>query len=286
MKKNKGLDAFNEYYQSVWQDRWPALQEALLKEGTRVYRQNHWQKTETHSQEFLPGCYLEEENERGEGLYPFYYMDPASVIVARNLKVEPGAKVLDMCAAPGGKSLILFEQMQGQGLLVCNELSRNRKERLKRVLSEYIPSEKLSNVDVRGFDGNKYGIHQKEEFDYVLLDAPCSGERHLIETPSEMAKWSKKRTQRLAQGQYSLLCSALLACKPSGEITYSTCSLSHLENDGVIEKILAKKGQSVELLEEFENYNFGERTKYGMIFLPDQCGFGPLYMARLRKICK
>jgi 16S rRNA C967 or C1407 C5-methylase (RsmB/RsmF family) len=282
-KKVKGEEAFHQYYSEVWKDRWQSLKDALFANGKKVFRKNKWVESQTHSDEFIPECFLDENNESVNDLMPYYYMDPASVIVARNLNVKPGSKVLDMCAAPGGKSLILFEQMNGEGTLVCNELSRNRKERLRRVVGEYIPKELRDHIDIRGFDGNKYGIHQKDEFDYVLLDAPCSGERHLMETPSELAKWSKKRTQRLSTNQYSLLCSALLACKSGGEITYSTCSLSDLENDQVIKKLLDKKGEQVELITEFENFGFGEKTECGMIFLPDECGFGPLYMARLRK---
>ncbi|WP_157680614.1 RsmB/NOP family class I SAM-dependent RNA methyltransferase [Bacteriovorax sp. Seq25_V] len=286
MKKIKmsGPELFESYYKSVWLDRWDKLKDAFKGEGQKVYRANVWAKPKTGSKEVIPGCFESEEIAvTEEGIKNFYLMDPASVIVARNLDIIPNSRVLDMCAAPGGKSLILFEKLIDGGELICNELSRTRKERLRRVIGEYIPEDERVRIDIRGFDGNKYGIHLKDEFDYVLLDAPCSGERHLLDSPTELEKWSEKRTKRLALNQFSLLCSAFLTVKSGGEIVYSTCSLSPLENDDVIEKLIAKKGDEVEILPPLETYGLGESTKYGQIFLPDQCGFGPLYFCRLKK---
>lgn len=278
-----GSELFENYYSSVWQERWPGLKSSILSESKKVYRRNIWSDVRPSSNEIIPDCFENESILVDGGVKDFYLMDPASVIVARNLDVKENSKVLDMCAAPGGKSLILFEALKDGGELVCNELSRARKERLKRVLAEYIPELELQRIDVRGFDGNRYGLYLKDEFDYVLLDAPCSGERHLLENEEELSKWSEKRTKRLSLNQFSLLCSAMLTLKPGGELVYSTCSLSPLENDDVIEKLLLKKQFEVEILPALETYGFGEATKYGHLFLPDKCGFGPLYFCRLKK---
>ena len=204
--KISGEDKFNEFYRSHWKERWESLKESLLKERNKVYRKNKWVQSHPKSKEVIPSCFSSEEILEVNNLKNFYFMDLASVIAAKNLQVSEGMKVLDMCAAPGGKSLILAEMMNAKGLLVLNELSRNRRERLKNVVREYIPEDLQEFIDIRKYDGNQYGIHLKDEFDAVLLDAPCSGEEHLINSPSQLEKWNVKRTKRLAQNQYSLLC--------------------------------------------------------------------------------
>lgn len=281
----KGPEGFEYFYSQMWGARWNSLKDSFTKKEEKAYRRNKWFSGEfIDSDELIPGVYAKGEVAESKDLKSHYVMDAASVIVARNLKPTPGAKVLDMCAAPGGKSLVLFEEMEGKGHLVLNELSRNRKERLRRVVSEYVPQEMREIIDIRGFDGNKYGLNLKDEFDFVLLDAPCSGERHTLNDQKYLNMWSKKRTRNLAGLQYSLLCSALLTLKSGGEVLYSTCSISSLENDEVIAKVLKKKGDQVELVHDLDTFGFGEKTEYGTIFLPDKEGsIGPLYMCKLRK---
>lgn len=230
-------------------------------------------------------------SEDAEGLSTTYILDPASVIVARALEVKRTDTVLDMCAAPGGKSLIIAEEMffntlqpeSEIGQLVSNEMSESRRVRLIKVFQEYIPREHRDFVHVRGLDGNQYGLRNPDTFDRVLADVPCSGERHLFENSSELALWSEKRTKNLSVRQYSLLSSAWLACKVGGRIVYSTCSISPLENDGVVAKLVKKRGVGVLRPDFIETYDFIEETEYGYRILPDGCGFGPMYFAVLQK---
>ncbi len=283
-KKISGSEKFNEFYVNTWGERWRGLKKSLLEQKVKTYRKNGFINPKTKSSEVIPSCYDKEELSNELGLEHFYYMDLASVIAAKNLKVSKGSKVLDLCAAPGGKSLILAEALNGTGELVLNELSRSRRDRLKRVIDSYVPEQLKGNIDIRKYDGIKYGLNLKDEFDFVLLDAPCSSEDHVISKEAELDKWSVKRTKRLAALQYSLLCSALMTVKPGGEILYSTCSISPLENDGVIEKLLKKKEGQVEVLREYELYGYGEETEYGIAFLPDRDGIGPIYFSRLKKL--
>ena len=120
----------------------------------------------------------------------------------------------------------------------------------------------------------------------MLVDAPCSGEKHLLETKSELDQWTPSRTKKLASRQYSLLCSALLTVKPGGVITYSTCSISPLENDGVIERILKKKPDQIESVSDSNSIpDFVEKTEFGYQIMPDQSGgFGPIFWSVLRRI--
>ena len=275
--------SFNEYYSSLYKDRWPILKEALLKNDVKVIKPIFQNLSDSLSTEQI----LNLDNwQKGDGLPKdnSYIMDPASIIAASSLTFPNNAHILDMCAAPGGKSLILLEKIAKQnGTLWSNEISAARRDKLKNVIRTYVPENFREKVYIKGKDGIRYGLMHPNFFDAILLDAPCSGERHLLHEPKELAKWSIKRTKRLAKTQYALLCSALLSVKQGGNILYSTCSLSPLENDDVIERLLDKKKNDIKL----NKLNFDdpriEETKYGHIILPDKSNFGPIYFASLQK---
>ena len=279
---------FNEYFEACYGDRWMALKTAMLNENSQVIRSTFQGEKLSIDEVFKLRKYsrdsYEEINKRNEeGLKQAYIMDPASAIAAMTLEVQPDDFVLDMCAAPGGKTLILLEALV-RGELWSNEISANRRIKLKEVIQTHTPKNLRSQVHIKGKDGNRYGLAFKDHFDRILVDAPCSGEKHLINSPKELAKWSPKRSKRLAIQQYSLLCSALLALKPEGFILYSTCSISEIENDNVIEKMLLKKKNIVQIDLPEINHPFIEKTEFGYQILPDNCSFGPIYFSRLKKI--
>lgn len=287
-KIENGKNKFFDYFSAIYLDRWESLYAAMKQEDIKVARSVMGESIVINAKEFPAHCYwidnnLEELREKTASEFKaFYIMDPASIIAARTLEINDSDDVLDMCAAPGGKSLILAEQING-GSLTVNDPSRNRRDRLKRVLDEYLPPHKKQQIKMLGRDGISIGINHPESFDKILVDAPCSGERHIIFNDSELANWSPKRSKRLSSQQYGLMCSALLALKPGGSIVYSTCSISPLENDDVIEKLMDKKGDQFEM--DLPNLDVDgiEKTKYGYIFLPDHAGFGPIYFTRLKK---
>jgi 5-methylcytosine rRNA methyltransferase NSUN4 len=281
---------FEIYFEKIYSGRWQALKKALTYPEKQILRPNLFFKTDTNKLQpcdFLPNCYWRPEDYRLEkndqGLYPFYIMDPASLIVAMALEVQSTDQVLDMCAAPGGKTLILAERISDDGQLISNEMSDSRRERLTRVLHEYIPRENRNYIFVKGLDGNQYGLRQPETFDRILADVPCSGERHLLENNKELSLWTEKRTQNLAVRQYSLLSSAWLALKEGGRIVYSTCSISPKENDDVIAKLIKKREPHVLRPLWLEKFDFLEKTEHGYQILPDRCGFGPMYFSVIQK---
>jgi 16S rRNA C967 or C1407 C5-methylase (RsmB/RsmF family) len=237
---------------------------------------------------FLHHCYwiplqaYFQSERTSEELLNVYIMDPASVIVARALEVQEGDRVLDMCAAPGGKTLILIEGLKVSGEIFANDLSSERRDRLKKVIQQYVPRNIRDRVWITGKDGVQFGLKEPGSFDRILLDAPCSGERHILENKKALEEWGPRRGEHLANRQYSLLCAALLAVKPGGRIVYSTCSINPDENDGVIHKLLKKKKDQVHLVPQ-ETHSLGEKTEYGISFLPDRCGFGPLYYSVIEK---
>jgi 16S rRNA C967 or C1407 C5-methylase (RsmB/RsmF family) len=254
------MSMFDHYFREIYGDRWSRLLSALSKPHQKGVR----------------NCF---------GGYSSYVMDSASIRAAEALGVIPGESILDMCAAPGGKSLVLLEALQGRGELIANELSSDRRRRLKEVIEKCVPAELQPTIRVTGFDGNRFGLQRKEAFDRVLLDAPCSSERHLLAEDPEMADWKESRTLQLARRQYSLICSALLTLKKGGTLVYSTCSISPSENDGVIERLFERKQASVVLAPTLPDLETWERTRFGYQIFPDQGeGAGPIYLSRLVKI--
>lgn len=161
-----------------------------------------------------------------------------------------------MCAAPGGKSIAIAQHTT----VHANDYQR------RLVLKDYLPPDRYKILKL---DGTKATFQQ---YDRVLVDAPCSSERHLIH-----AKMDWKLSKTLPKTQLALLLNAIKAVKTGGRVVYSTCSISELENDGVVEKCL----KHVELLDV--PYDMTERTKYGRIVLPDREGWGPIYFAVLVK---
>ena len=249
---------FFDYFEQVYGDRWPALLEALKGEGNAVRLQF------------------------GKTLEP-YFLDEASVFAAKLLPVEPGMDVLDMCAAPGGKTLVLASMLQGVGSLQSNDRSPDRRLRLRHVIENSLPSQWRSIINITGYDGVKFGLHRKESYDRILLDAPCSSDRHVLQSPTHLAEWSAKRVKRLSVEQGSLLASAVDALRPGGEVVYGTCALAPLENDAVVAKIL-KKRPAMEVVRPDNVPEWAECTEFGYHVLPDRAGgCGPIYCARLRK---
>lgn len=296
---------FYVHFAKIYGERWPALWESLLKPERQVARVNQFSAdaldkfaktlTEARAQDpllqKLGSCFWAQSathpQRTAEELLDIYIMDPASILAARALEARPGDRILDMCAAPGGKSLVIAEDLLAQAAegseLRANDLSEDRRERLKKVIQQYIPRDLRNFVWIAGKDAVQFGLREPDSFDRVLLDAPCSGERHILENTQAQKEWSPKRSEHLASRQYSLLSAAWLAVKPGGRIVYSTCSISPVENDDVIRKILKKKKDGIRLVPAAKDLPWAEETELGLQFLPDRCGFGPIYCAVLEK---
>ena len=248
-------ETFDTYYQNIWQDRWDSLKSAFAEESDY--------------------CTLQ------DGLLKPYFLDRASIYPAKALSVQSGDAVLDLCAAPGGKTLILALAKGEAGTLVANDKSSERRIRLKTVIKEHLPAPIAETVHITGFDAATWGLYQKDMYDRVLLDAPCSSERHVLSSPHYLAQWTPARTRQLAIRQFAMLAAALDAAKPGGRIVYSTCSISPLENDGVVEKLFKKRKEMFDIIDTTPE--IGEKTKFGIQILPDTTGAGPIYYCCLEK---
>lgn len=275
---------FDDFYREHFGPRWESLRAALIRPERQIFRLNAFAEGASCSGDFEGlGEWLPAEGARvparaANDLLDGYVMDPASWWAAKALEVSEGDDVLDLCAAPGGKSLILAESLRRAGTLVANEMSEGRRERLTGVIRQYLPRDVRERVRVSGRDGSLWGVRDPEAFDRVLVDAPCSGERHLLASPKDLATWSVRRTEGLAARQYALMCSAALATRPGGRIVYSTCALSPLENAGVVAKLLKKKSELLRAVEG-DLPAGAERVEGGVQFFPDTSGLGPLFFA-------
>jgi 16S rRNA (cytosine1407-C5)-methyltransferase len=265
--------AFEDYYQNIYGGRWPALRESLLAPPVPVA----W----------------------GDGLVRPYMLDYGSVLAAASLRLplprEDGSppEILDACAAPGGKTLVIASRMGSGARLLANELSGERRRRLVAVLDAHLDAEKRGRIVVSGFDAAAAGGRKSEwgRFDSILLDAPCSSERHVLADDKALAVWTPARPRFLAKRQWALLSAAFLLLKPGGSLVYATCALSPEENDGVAGRLLEKYGEAAAPASpagraELDPPDFteGEASRYGRIILPDaDGGMGPMYVARFRK---
>ncbi|HXW52538.1 MAG TPA: RsmB/NOP family class I SAM-dependent RNA methyltransferase [Myxococcota bacterium] len=217
-----------------------------------------------------------------DGLLSHYFMDASSVLAPMLLPLEPNMRVLDMCAAPGGKLLVMISRMITGLSFVASDISRARSERLRRVLREFLPGEYLRRqVNVRTEDALRFGLKEPSTYDAILLDAPCSSEGHVVKDPALLAKFSGLK-KSLPMRQYALLASALLALKPGGHVLYATCSINLNENDMVIKRIVERKISMCQLVPM--PALLGEKTKFGIAVLPHRHHAGPAYLCLLKRL--
>ena len=231
----------------------------------------------------------------GPGTEP-YFMDSASVFAALSLELPIEGRILDACAAPGGKTLVLASRLLGPwaGLsLVANELSSDRRRRLRDVLERYLSPELRNRVELSGRDAAAMCRRYESAFDAILLDVPCSSERHVLShglgdrvaigDRAALSVWSPARIRGLAMRQWSLLSSALIMLKAGGCLVYSTCALSPDENDRVVARAAARFGGSLVFdRPAYQGPGSAEETEYGLSILPDRaCGAGPMYVCRM-----
>jgi 16S rRNA C967 or C1407 C5-methylase (RsmB/RsmF family) len=275
-------EKFENYFSEI-HSNWSDLRESLLQDEKKVGLSSFESSLEEilkSPNEFAP---LEDSQKRNsEGFLENYVMDPASLLPVYALDLQKDSRVLDLCAAPGGKSLAILGQIP-QGHLTANDSSKDRFLRLKKVLKEYSPESVHKNFKTTLGDGRTF-FKTKKTFDRVLVDVPCSSERHLLKNEKHLKLWTPKQVESLSIKQYTLLCTALLCTEPGGYIVYSTCSINPVENDQVIAKMLKKKSDQCKLDLLDLSFLGAQKTSYGFWILPTEQGFGPIYLSRLQRI--
>lgn len=168
------------------------------------------------------------------GLY--YIQEPSAMFVAKTLDPKPGEHVLDLCAAPGGKSTQLAAMMRNTGLLISNEPYPKR----ARALSENVERMGLRNTVVTNEMPERLAHYFPGYFDKILVDAPCSGEGMFRKDPEAMQYWSPEHVAECAALQAQILEQAYIMLRSEGVLVYSTCTFSPEEDERMIETFLEK----------------------------------------------
>ena len=191
------------------------------------------------------GFYLEGEAQASKdphyaaGLY--YLQEPSAMTPAACLPIEEGDRVLDLCAAPGGKATELASRLNGTGLLVANDISNSRAKALLKNLELF----GAANILVTSETPERLVDYFEGWFDKILVDAPCSGEGMFRKEPAMVKDWIEKGPRFYAEIQRSVLKAAAKLLRPGGLLLYSTCTFSRLENEENIEWLMQEEGFSL-----------------------------------------
>ncbi|KAL7304112.1 hypothetical protein TKK_0003570 [Trichogramma kaykai] len=232
------------------------------------------------------------------GAADYFCLDGASIFPVLSLDLQPADTMLDMCAAPGGKSMMALQTLYPR-IIVANDIQTSRTNRINDFLEEFLPDmgdwrEKffLTQSDARHID--EQNIYNK-----ILVDVPCTTDRHVLhEDENNIFKGTRtKERLRLPQLQSEILVNALKIVVPGGTVVYSTCSLSPVQNDGVVQMSLKRayeeynvvfvvKDQTRALLPLKYLYNFGDfGLKYGHIVVPSKSrNSGPMYFCKMVRV--
>lgn len=159
------------------------------------------------------------------GLY--YLQEPSAMLVASLAAVKPGERVLDLCAAPGGKSTGFAAALAGKGLLVSNEIHPAR----AKILSQNIERMGIVNAIVTNEPPERLAERFPGGFDCVVVDAPCSGEGMFRKDEGAIAAWSVENVAMCAARQREILRLAVEMVRPGGRLVYSTCTFAEEENE-------------------------------------------------------
>ena len=225
---------------------------------------------------YIPGGVQSPGNSPLHHCGAFYIQEPSATSAVEMLGVEQGELVLDLCAAPGGKSTQIGAKLNGTGLLWSNEIVKSR----ANILLSNIERMGISNAVVSNARPDVLCQRLVGRFDRVLVDAPCSGEGMFRKNGSALTEWSPEHVKSCAERQLNILNSAKLALKDGGVLVYSTCTFSTEENEGVITRFLE---ENPDFLLEDAGVSFGRPAlKYARRIFPMDGGEGH-FAARLRK---
>ena len=191
---------------------------------------------------WIPGGYFYPEDVRPSrfafyqaGLY--YLQDPGAMTPASRIPILPGDRVLDLCAAPGGKATAAGAALKGEGLLIANDISTSRARALLRNVELF----GISNVFVASESPDKLCSRFPEYFNKIILDAPCSGEGMFRKEEALLRDWSLEKSRELSALQKELILQAADMLCPGGQMIYSTCTFSPEEDEAVIAHLLQNR---------------------------------------------
>ena len=230
---------FIEKYNNLLGDEAKDFFASFDQEAVSAYRTNPLKKQQKDFPDAIPetpwghyGKISGKSSDHATGLV--YSQEPAAQMVAQVAAPAKGSRVLDLAAAPGGKSTHLLSYLDNTGLLVSNEINPKR----SKILVENIERFGARNVVVTNTSADKLAKVFKNYFDTIVFDGPCSGEGMFRKDPDAIQYWHKDYPSELAQLQKDILSDGLKMLAPGGQLIYSTCTWSPEENEGVVAWIL------------------------------------------------
>lgn len=231
--KEELKEEFNEFL-----DCYNKEPEIALRVNTLKISPEEFKNTVDFCEEGVPWCSEAFYYKGKKGNHPsslaglFYSQEPSAMLTAELADIKEGEFVLDLCAAPGGKSTQLAAKLNGTGLIVANEIISSR----AKILSENIERFGIKNAVVTNMSPESMESHFPLFFDKIIVDAPCSGEGMFRKDPDAVLEWSIEHTISCAQRQLSIIKSAEKMLRCGGELIYSTCTFSKEENEKLCEK--------------------------------------------------
>ena len=230
---------FTEKYTDLLAAEAPAFFETFEEEAVAAFRTNPLKESQKEFPNKIPrmdwsyyGKVSGKSPEHVTGLV--YSQEPAAQIVGQVASPQKGMKVLDLAAAPGGKSTHLLSYLENTGLLVSNEISSKR----AKILVENVERFGARNVVVTNESAERLAKVFSAYFDMIVLDAPCSGEGMFRKDPAAIDYWDASYPAQCAQLQREILASAMDMLAPAGQLIYSTCTWSPEENEEIVSWLL------------------------------------------------
>ena len=252
MRREELPSAFLAEMEKLLGEEYPAYLESFEQPAASGIRLNtgrvdaeEWSRRSPFSGEPVPwtenGFYVSEADRPARDPYYYaglyYIQEPSAMTPAALLPVEPGDRVLDLCAAPGGKSTELGAKLRGTGLLFANDISNSRAKALLKNLELF----GLPGICVSSEDPEKLAARMPEYFDKILVDAPCSGEGMFRRDESMIRDWVTKGPAWYAPIQGRLIRQAADMLRPGGVMVYSTCTFSPREDEETVRGLLEER---------------------------------------------
>ena len=218
----------------------------------------------------VPHAYIYDKNkyDLGKSIYHelgcFYIQEPSAMIPSYLLSPRKGDIVLDLCAAPGGKSVQASFLMENQGMIISNDLSRSRCS----AILENVERLGLGNITITNNDFSKIYHKYLNYFDHIILDAPCSGSGMFRKDDKMIKDWSYNKVIKFQEVQKELIMYSYQMLKPGGTMVHSTCSFSKEEDEDVVSYLLENSDATLVEIEKNPLFYVNKDNPLGIHLLP------------------
>lgn len=227
--------------------------------------------------------YDKNEYDLGKSIYHllgcFYLQEPSAMVPAYLIDINENDTVLDMCAAPGGKSIQCSFKMNNSGAIISNDLSKTR----AMAIVENIERLGIKNIIVSNNDFSLIKDNYANYFSKIILDAPCSGSGMFRKNENVKDDWTYEKVLKCVEIQKTLILSAYYMLKPGGIISYSTCSFSFEEDEEIIQYLLDNTDAELVEIPDSNLYYKSEKLGYGIHLFPNRFPGEGHYICQIKK---